>query len=158
MKGDLLLRVDDRGIHGQIIVGWLGRLNISSLILCREEGQEIPEAIYAASIPEGVKFSILKIDEIIKEYQEGVRSKLTLVVSYSLKTAYELIERGLKVKEVNIGGLHSGEGKKRILNFVYLGEEDILYLKKIHAKGVTLFAQELPDSKRYNVAELIGIK
>ncbi len=152
---NLILRVDDRGIHGQVTVGWLERLNIKILILATEPNRrELPKEAYALSIPEGVQFFLFTPEEIIKNTSRFSDKQKTMIICRSLATAYLLINKGLKVKEVNLGGLHSEKGRE-ILKFVRLAEGDLFYLKKLLEKGIAVLAYELPEDKPIDMRKLI---
>lgn len=138
----IFFRVDDRGIHDQIIFGWVERLNIKEVILC----DDFTEDLVVGGLKAEVSFSIRSPEEKGK-----IRLKdKTLIITPSLKVAWKVISGGLPVKEVNIGGVRYQRGKKRFFNRVYLSAEDIAYLKKITRAGIKVFFQELPDSKRYD--------
>ena len=40
MKGILLFRIDDRLIHGQVVIGWTSVLNSNSILLCDDSVYE----------------------------------------------------------------------------------------------------------------------
>ena len=46
-----------------------------------------------------------------------------MIVS-SPKAVLTLAEQGFPVGEVNVGNIHAKEGKEKISQFIYLGEED----------------------------------
>ena len=59
-----------------------------------------------------------------------------------------LLEKGLDLDEVNVGGMHFSEGREKLLDNIYLdaGERDTL--RELVKRGITLEARALPDSEK----------
>jgi PTS system mannose-specific IIB component len=150
VKEKIILRVDDRGPHSQVLIGWVFRLGIKRVVVCKEGKGSISAPNHF--LPGGFSLSFLSPQEILKNKSKLSEGKgKVLIISYSLNSAYQLIKGGLGVKELNIGGLHYRKGKKRLLDFVHFGKRDILILEKIISLGVRIFAQENLDGPRYNL-------
>ena len=80
--------------------------------------------------------------------------KVVLLVK-SPQTMLALVERGFSVSEVNVGGLHYSEGKEKVLDNVYLSDEERLALRELVKKGITLEARPLPDSERVILNQMV---
>ena len=58
------------------------------------------------------------------------------------------------IKDVLLGGLRSGEGKKKIDMNSYMDEEDIAAMNRIEEKGAKPVMQADPTSKRLSTADI----
>jgi len=71
-----------------------------------------------------------------------------LVLLPGLKEAADMISRGLKIRSLNIGGMHYSAGKNfSIGKAIFLSEEDRVCLKFISDAGVELEGRGVPTDK-----------
>ena len=75
------------------------------------------------------------------------------VLFESPRDTYRAVEEGAKISEVNVGGLHSTKGKRRILDYIFLSDLDADYLKRIRAAGISLDFRDLPEHDRIDVSD-----
>lgn len=144
----VILLVDDRGIHNQIIFGWVEKLNAKRLILCSYDRLRKRESFF---LPEGISFSLSSPEKVLRMRFP----KKTVIIIPSLKIAYQLLRDGLKMERLNITGLRFQRGRKRFFSSLYLSAQELSYLEKIIRGGVKVFFQELPIKRGYNIGKLI---
>lgn len=102
--------------------------------------------LYLTAVPPEIKVSILSLEETKAQVSGGVFDKERIILLVrSPRSILRLIELGLAVDEVNVGGLHYREGREEYLDFVYLDEEERQVLRELVKRGVTLEARALPD-------------
>ncbi len=145
-----LLRVDDRLIHGQVILGWGSVLKPDRIILADDDvaASDWEKDLYAASVPAEIKVSILTIPEAAAQLKRGVfdAEKVFLVVR-NPRQVVALMDLGLPVAEVNVGGLHFREGREKVLDNVFIDAEERAILRELVKRGVTLDARAVPGSR-----------
>ena len=145
-----LLRIDDRLIHAQVVIGWGAALHPDRIVIAddRVAGSELEKSLYMAAPPPEIKVSILSIEETVKQLEGGVfdKEKIFLLVSHP-ESILKLLSLGLEVDTVNVGGLHYAEGKVKILDNVYLDEGERAALRELVKRGITLESRSLPDSE-----------
>lgn len=61
---------------------------------------------------------------------------------------------GSAVRDVLLGGLRSGEGKKQIDMNSYMSEDDICVMDRMEQKGINIFMQADPASRKLNSEEI----
>ncbi len=146
----LLLRIDDRLIHAQVVIGWGTALQPDRIVVAddRVAGSELERSLYMAAPPPEIKVSILSIEETVKQLAGGVfdKEKIFLLVSHP-ESILRLMDLGLEVDAVNVGGLHYAEGKEKVLDDVYLDAAERNALRELVKRGITLEARSLPDSE-----------
>ena len=108
---------------------------------------ELEKSLYMAAPPPEIKVSILSIEDTIKQLEGGVfeRESIFVLVSHP-KSILRLMDLGLEVDTVNVGGLHYAEGKEKFHDNVFLDEGERAALRELVKRGVTLEARSLPDS------------
>ena len=143
-------RVDDRLIHGQVILGWGSVLKPDRIILADDEvaSNEWEKNLYAASVPPEIKVSILPLLEAAAQLKRGIfdTERVILLVRHP-KDVVALMDLGLPVGEVNIGGLHFREGRQKLLDNVYIDGEERNIMRELVKRGVILDGRAVPGSR-----------
>ena len=140
-----LLRIDDRLVHGQVLVGWAGALRPAHVVLASDEiaADPVRRRIYAELPGDGFEVGVLPLAEAAAALRAGGR---LLVVCGSPADARRLLELGCGLGRINLGGLR-GPGRRELLPYVFLTRQDVEELQAILARGVGVEARDLPGSR-----------
>ena len=156
-------RVDDRLIHGQVMVGWVLVLDISRIILANDRiatdawHQDTLKTV-VTSFSENVELEALRLSET-GAYVENNRLKgRQMLLVESVSDAEALYRQGLSLPVLNLGGVHSRQGREKFLSFLYLDSSEIEAILRLSRKGIKVIARDLPGSKAVDVANLIKRK
>ncbi len=154
-----LVRIDDRLIHGQVAVAWGSCLCVDRIVLVNDEiaHTEWKRALYADSDAMGAAISVLDVDGFGDALRAGLWSGETVIVVVGTpRDALSLLEHGLSVKSVNVGGMHYSEGKRELLPYVYVDDADRRDLLAIAAAGVFLEARDVPQADPVDLVPLLN--
>lgn len=157
--GVTLLRVDDRLIHGQVVEGWVPFLKVDLVIVVSDlaASDEIQTALMKMALPPTVGLLVLpvaKAAEVLNSSQVSARKALVLVPGPT--EALALIEKGVAIDRINVGGLHYTVGKVQLGRALFLDEKDRLALCALAAKGVRLEGRALPTDTEEDLAAALG--
>ncbi|MFQ5753468.1 MAG: PTS system mannose/fructose/N-acetylgalactosamine-transporter subunit IIB [bacterium] len=156
----VMVRIDDRLIHGQVLVGWCPNINPDHLILCNDQvaQSEWECEIYKDAASE-YKTSICTVAETAKilKREESDDEKIFLIVD-SPKVIVRLIQLGLNFDKVVIGGMHYYPGKRKITNFIFIDDEDLQDFKMLARHNIILEGKDVPNSKPIDVASILELK
>ncbi len=149
-------RIDDRLLHGQVVENWLEVLHPKRVVVVSDSAFEDPILLelYRAALPSGVGVDVLPIAGAAARVAALAREPV-LVLTASPADALALVEDGLEVETVNVGGLHHAPGRVRLLDFVYLGAADRTALAALRARGVALVAQDVPRRAAVDLGSLL---
>jgi mannose/fructose/N-acetylgalactosamine-specific phosphotransferase system component IIB len=146
----VLFRVDDRLIHGQVILGWGSVLKPDRIVLADDEvaSNDWEKNLYASSVPPEIKVSIFSIPDAAAQIKRGIfdSEKVILLVRHP-RNVIALMDLGLPVSEVNVGGLHYREGREKIIDNVYIDADERNIMRELVKRGVTLNGMALPGSQ-----------
>ena len=155
-----LFRVDERLIHGQVLVGWGARLGISRYVIVDDElaTSEWEQELYASALPEGVTVEFLSTDEALARFEEiDCKAGRGALLTRDTAAMRRLAEAGLlEGRRVNIGGLHSGPGRRKVLDYVYLGDRERDDLVVISRRGGHVSARDLPTAPEVPLDHLVS--
>lgn len=153
-----LVRIDDRMIHGQVVLGWARVLKPDRIVLSNDRiaGNAWERKFYTASVPSQIKVSFLTLAETTAEYLSNLfKDGSVLVLFESVADIHHVIEGGVNFQSVNVGGLHFRPGAEEILPYVFLTEEDKRLLRELVKKGVSLSAQDIPGNPSVNINSIV---
>jgi len=156
--GIVLVRIDDRLIHGQVVENWMKFLKINHVVVVNDfvASDRMQKALFSMAVPEHTKVSILTIaqakEAILNGQLEGDRAMLLLG---SPGDVLNLIDGGVKIREVNVGGIHYSSEKRQILKAISVSKEDIQAFQELDRLGVRLEARMVPDDEKIDIMEII---
>ena len=145
----ILHRVDDRLIHGQVVVAWGERMRPRRIWVVDDASAADPweRELLGSSAP-GIEVRVVTVPEAVSLYAgEVVDEGGAFLLVRDLRTALALVEAGLAIRAFNLGGLHYAPGKDKVNEYIYLDAEDRARARALLARGVTLEVQDVPATR-----------
>ncbi|HMA42073.1 MAG TPA: PTS sugar transporter subunit IIB [Gemmatimonadales bacterium] len=154
-----LVRLDDRLIHGQVVVGWGQPLNAAFIVLVDDEvrGSEWEQDLYRMGVPanmEVVFASISEAERRLPEWEADDRPGILLTGDIDTMAAVVAAAAG-RIRRVNVGGVHHRAGRTERLRYVYLTEEEAGKLRRLASNGVEVSAQDVPTARAVPITEFL---
>ena len=150
-----LVRVDDRLVHGQVVVGW-GRVLHPKRIWVADDGvAENPwEIELLRATAEGVEIEVCSVAGAAEAMRdESGRAGSAIFLFRTLPAAARAHRGGAEFSELQIGGLHFERGKERVLDYLYLDDADREAARRLTEGGVRVYAQDVPGGRSVPVAD-----
>ena len=148
----VLYRIDERLVHGQVVVGWGSKLRPDRYVVVDEKLAESAweQELYALGVPEGADCLFCSTAVARREHGGWQDSPLRIILlTRDIGTMLRLGRGGLLAgEEVNMGGLHFREGREEILPYLYLDDSDRAELTSLADEGAQISAQDLPGSPK----------
>jgi PTS system mannose-specific IIB component/fructoselysine and glucoselysine-specific PTS system IIB component len=151
-----LVRLDDRLVHGQVVVGWGQALAVSLVVLVDDRVRESDweQELYRMGMPPDMELAFASVAEAIESVPAWTESsRKTLVLTGDVDSLVRLVEGG-GIRRVNIGGIHQRADRTRRLRYVYLSEEEAAALRRLAECGVDISAQDVPTARPVSLSEL----
>jgi len=155
-----LCRIDDRLIHGQVVLGWGAPLGVDLIVLVDDavRDNEWEQEIYRMAVPQGVDVEFLGADEAgsrLRQWADGQRR--VFLLTGDIATMERLVERGDgAITRINLGGVHQQPGRRERLRYLYLSEDEVHRLRKLAESGVRVTAQDVPTATPVTLQALLG--
>jgi mannose/fructose/N-acetylgalactosamine-specific phosphotransferase system component IIB len=153
-----LVRIDDRLIHGQVVLGWARALKPDRIVVSNDRiaKNSWERKFYTSSVPSHIKVSFLELEEMARQLLNNLfKNESVMILFESVKDVHTVVEMGVSLSEINIGGLHYREGAHELLPYVFLTDEDKSYLRDLVKRSVTLLAQDIPGNHPRNINSLV---
>jgi mannose/fructose/N-acetylgalactosamine-specific phosphotransferase system component IIB len=157
----IIWRIDDRLIHGQVIIGWCGQLPVQRLIVCDNEiaSTEWEKNLLLMAAPANLPAEVCSVEQTANSVQLWQSSKkITLILLKSPDILKDLLAKGVSIEKVNVGGIHYREDRKEYLSYLFLSRKEIEIFRELIKSGIYFECQDLPTSSNYNLEKLIEKK
>jgi mannose/fructose/N-acetylgalactosamine-specific phosphotransferase system component IIB len=145
-----LVRIDDRLIHGQIVLGWARLMKPDRIVVSNDRVAKSnwERKFYTSSVPSHIKVSFLTLEDTAKELLSDLfKDESVMILFETTKDAYVVVEKGVQFEEINVGGLHHRDGANEVLPYVFLTKEDTNLLRELVKQKIRLFAQDIPGNQ-----------
>lgn len=154
-----LYRVDDRLIHGQVVVGWGQPLDLQFIVLVDDEvaASDWEQELYRMGVPPEMEVHFDSVEEAsanLMKYQEDLRPGMLL--TGDIDTMVRLVEATRAIPAVNIGGIHHRPGRVQRLRYVFLTPAEETQLRGLAASGVEVSAQDVPAARPLSLDEMLA--
>jgi mannose/fructose/N-acetylgalactosamine-specific phosphotransferase system component IIB len=154
----VLYRIDDRLIHGQVVVGWGQPLDIGFIVLVDDAvaASDWEQDLYRMGVPPEMEVYFQSADDAIAtlpRYRNDPRRGILL--TGNIETMRRLVAEG-GVDVVNVGGIHSRAGRAQRMRYVFLTPEEELQLRELAAQGATVTAQDVPGARAVSLDDLLA--
>lgn len=153
-----LVRIDDRLIHGQVVLGWAKAIKPDRIVVAsdRVAASGWERRFYSSSVPSHIKVSFLDLDETARQLLNNLfADESVLLLFESVQDLYEVVGKGVQFQKINVGGLHYRDGAAELLPFVFLTDDDRSCLRELVKQGATLTAQDIPGNEARIINSLV---
>ena len=158
----VLLRVDERLIHGQVVVAWGAQLRPTRIIVIDDDlaASDWEQELYTLGLPAGLASEFVDVTAARGRLDAWRASGDRIIVLIrDLGTMQRLAADGaLDGEQINIGGIHHAPGRRPVLPYVYLNDEETAQLHALRDTGVRISAQDVPSARRIDVSEFMAVE
>ena len=154
-----LARIDDRLIHGQVATRWTKETNVTRIIVVSDEvaADTVRKTLLTQVAPPGVTAHVVDVAKMIRVYNNPKYAGDRVMLLFTNPTDVErIVEGGVKLTSVNIGGMAFRQGKTQVNNAISVDEKDIEAFKKLNARGIELEARKVSTDQKLKMMDLIA--
>ena len=154
-----LYRIDDRLIHGQVVVGWGQPLDLRFIVLVDDEvaTSDWEQELYRMGVPPDMDVYFDTVESAalnLERYQDDERRGLLL--TGDIDTMTRLVDATVEIRRVNVGGIHHKPGRTQRLRYVFLTPGEETQLRELESRGLDVTAQDVPAARPVPLDELLS--
>lgn len=157
--GIVLFRVDERLIHGQVVVGWGNHLRSRLYVVFDDELAESgwEQDLYRLALPSSAEARFHRLSEARRVLAALRDDPARSVVLFRCLAAATAVEPGAwdEGDVLNLGGLHHKPGARSVRTYLHLDGADEEAIRTLAARGVRVFGRDLPSSSLVPEGELL---
>lgn len=154
-----LYRIDDRLIHGQVIVGWGQPMNLGFLVLVDDEvaNSDWEQELYRMGVPPELDVFFASVAEASRKLDQWNRDKRPgILLTADIDTMARLAgATHATIRAVNLGGIHHRADRVERLRYLYLTGGELRALQELERHGVEVTARDVPASRPIPLSALL---
>jgi Phosphotransferase system, mannose/fructose/N-acetylgalactosamine-specific component IIB len=155
-----LARIDERLIHGQVMTNLSKSAGANSIFIIDDgvAADDFMKTIFlSAGSRTGLEVKILSIKEAIQYWKDEEFGKFNaIVLTKTIDGIQKIVEGGIPIKELNIGGIAKKPDTEYIINAVAINKEQGQVLQTLHDEtGMAIYFQSVPSAPRVELADAL---
>lgn len=143
-----LVRIDSRLIHGQVVTKWVKQTGANEILII-DDGlaeDDFMLSIYKMAAPSDTPVNVRSVEDITEDWKSGtLEEKKIFVLFKDVDTAYRTYKNEFPLTKIQIGGLGSGPGKKKVYGPIYFDDNDVEMLTEMSQNKVDVVLQQVPE-------------
>ena len=154
-----LARIDDRLIHGQVATRWTKETNVSRIIVVSDEvaADQMRKTLLTQVAPPGVTAHVVDVDKMVRVWNNPKYGQDRVMLLFTNPTdVLRIVEQGVEIKSVNIGGMAYRQGKTQVNNAVSVDAKDIQAFRKLNERGIELEVRKVSNDPKLKMMDLIA--
>ncbi len=156
-----LFRIDDRRIHGQVVVGWGQPLDLGFIVLVDDEiaASDWEQELYRMGVPPTMDVFFESVATAAQDFTRFTRDQRHgILLTSDIDTMRQLVHQlPQAIRTVNLGGIHHRPGRSPKLRYVFLDGAEEGALRSLAACGVVVTAQDVPAARPVPLEELLAL-
>ena len=154
-----LVRIDDRLIHGQVVVGWGQPCDIGFIVLVDDAvaTSEWEQELYRMGVPPEMDVFFDSVESAARRLPEyRADRRVGMLLTGDIETMERLISAAPSIRTVTVGGIHHKPGRVARLRYVFLTPDEEQHLRALASRGVVVTAQDVPAAAPLSLDELLA--
>ncbi|GAA0330923.1 PTS mannose transporter subunit IIAB [Morganella psychrotolerans] len=154
-----LARIDDRLIHGQVATRWTKETNVKRIIVVSDDVAKdtVRSTLLKQVAPPGVTAHVVDVDKMIRVWNNPkYANERCMLLFTNPADVLRLVEGGVNITTVNIGGMAFHEGKKQVNNAISIDSDDIVAFKALNERNIELEARKVSTDSKIKMMDLIS--
>lgn len=144
----VLYRIDERLIHGQVMVAWIGHAGANSVVIVDEESFKDPfmQQVFQLAAPKNIKLFVTDTGGL-KGLLGAADSYKAIVLFKGPLSAAQALE-GIPPGSLIVGNVSGNPQRAKYTRYAYLSEDEKEKLRFLQKSGWKVYTQLLPDESK----------
>lgn len=151
------MRIDDRLIHGQILLGWSPQLQARVLLVADDDaaGDPVLSECLVTTSSGGPEVKVLPVEEAARYAASNLDGEGILVLFRHPESALRYVLAGRQPAKINVGCLRFEAGRKQLSKAVSVGPSEKDAFQRLSGLGVGLEIRMVPTDKPQDLMKLL---
>lgn len=157
MKNIVWTRIDDRLIHGQVMTQWIQHCGANEVVIV-DDGvakDSFIQMVMKSSVPNKITLKVFSIKDAIDYLNGDAGNEKILILVKVPKVLVQLVDAGVKLDFVNVGGMGAKAGRKSLFKNVSASEDEKNDLKNLIDRGVKVFFRVIVSEGEEDVSKYL---
>ncbi|MGN1398889.1 MAG: PTS system mannose/fructose/N-acetylgalactosamine-transporter subunit IIB [Erysipelotrichaceae bacterium] len=157
MKQIVLVRIDERLLHGQVMTGWLKVNRADTILIIDDESakNQFTKRLLMAVAPKDMKVLIEDFPSALSYLSDPNGDDRILILVKTPNVILNLLKNSVKIDEVILGNMSASSNRKRLNKNVSVSEQEKEDLKAIIGLNCKVYCQMVITDKKEDVEKLL---
>lgn len=154
-----LVRIDDRLIHGQVATVWTKHSKINRILVVSDEVAQdsLRKTLLIQAAPPNIVVNVIPISKMIEVYHDprfndSIKAMLLFTNPTDVK---RVVEAGVKIRTLNVGGMSYQKGKYMLTNAVAVDELDEEAFSYLDEQGIIIEIRKVVSDSPVDLIQLL---
>ncbi|MEG0822909.1 MAG: PTS N-acetylgalactosamine transporter subunit IIB [Erysipelotrichaceae bacterium] len=152
----VLVRIDNRLIHGLVATIWCVVSNANLLLVANDDvaTDQFRQGLMNMCAPSYAQTRFFTIEKTCDIIHKASPKQSIAIICETPQDVLRLVEGGVPITKVNIGNMHMADGKRQVATSVAVDDSDVAAFAKLRDLGVQLEIKRVPDAAAEDINEL----
>lgn len=154
-----LVRIDDRLIHGQVATVWTKHSKINRILVVSDDVAQdaLRKTLLIQAAPPNIVVNVIPVKKMIEVYHDprfndSIKAMLLFTNPSDVK---KVVEAGVKIKTLNVGGMSYQTGKHMITNAVAIDDKDEEAFVFLSNQGIAIDIRKVVSDSPVDLIHLL---
>ncbi|HGN1704490.1 TPA: PTS system mannose/fructose/N-acetylgalactosamine-transporter subunit IIB [Providencia rettgeri] len=151
-------RIDDRLIHGQVITTWVKNFDIEQVIIVNDKvaNDTVQQSVLTMAAPPDLKVVVFGVDKFIDVLKKTEIKRRTMLLFTNSVDVNKLVENGLKLEKLNVGGMRMQEGRRNLSRAVAVTPDEEHAFRSLINNNIAVEIQMVPKDPVVELKTLLN--
>lgn len=159
MGNIVLARIDDRLIHGQVMTAWVQHTGGNEIVIADDKVAKDPFlcTVITGAVPKHLKAQAMTLKDAaayLKEKEDEQERKF-IILTKGPDAYLELIQSGVNIQEINLGGMGSRQGRTKLYKNISAGQDERDMFWELTKKNVHIYIQVVPNTEKVELNKVL---
>ena len=157
IEGIVLVRIDDRLIHGQVMTSWLSYTGANKIMIIDDGVAADPfmKSVLKTCVPANVRLAAFTIEKAAVRLKKGFSGDKCIVLVKYPETLYQLMKKGIVFDRVNIGGMGVSGTRTKFFRNISASEEEKQMLKELVDAGSHISVRIIAEDSETDISKIL---
>lgn len=157
IDGIVLVRIDDRLIHGQVMTSWLNYTSANKIMIIDDEvaNDAFMKSVLKTCVPANVKLATFTVEKAAARLKKGFAGDKCIILVKYPKTLYRLMSEGIVFDHVNIGGMGVSGDRTKFFRNISASEEEKKMLKELVEAGSKIGVRIIAEDGETDISKML---
>lgn len=157
VEGVVLVRIDDRLIHGQVMTSWLNYTGANKIMIIDDGVAADPfmKSVLKTCVPANVRLATFGVEKAALRLKKGFAGDKCIVLVKYPETLHRLMKEGVLFDEINIGGMGVSGTRTKFFRNISASEEEKKMLKEMVEAGAKISVRIIAEDSATDISKML---
>ncbi len=155
----VLVRVDDRLIHGQVVTQWISHTQTNIIYIVDDilANDAFMKNMLVNMAPAGTVVKVVTTEAACENMHkvEGNKDLKAMIITNTPEPILSMVNAGVKITDVVLGGMGARSDRKRIFKTVAISQSEKESIESLMDKGVNVICHIVPYTQPTNAVDAL---